>query len=76
MTTSIITNEGIDGHALVRVGAEATQLDRRLAQALEELLASPHAACDPDESNRPILIEALAWTVLTALVWLAIALSL
>jgi hypothetical protein len=76
MTSSTITDEGIDRGPLVRVGHQATQLDRRLAQALEELLAAPHADCDPDDSNRPILVEALIWTALTGLVWLVIALSL
>jgi hypothetical protein len=58
------------------VGAQSTDLERSLAQALEEMRASPHSDDDPDDSNRPILIEALAWVSLAALVWLAVAISL
>lgn len=64
------------GAPYVRTAENATETDRRLAQALEELLAHSHAEEDGDHSNRPILLEALTWVVITGVLWVAIAMLL
>ena len=58
----------------IRVSADAKPVDRDLAAALEELLRSPHAHSECNDSVRPIALEALFWIGFAGMVWVTVAL--